>query len=236
MRGAASRTVLSSGALSQRPWRARHGLGKASRRRWLPGVVVRGIVTERQSPLPSADAHTEVAGPAVAAGVSAWRRGVVRWLILPTGDPANAIYGTILVAAVVAAEDPQQTQSYEIALTVAVTVVVFWLAHGYARVISSRLSTGAGLSLGEVRAALAEHWPIVQAAVPPMAVLAIAAGEGATVEGAQQAALWTSVVLLGIWSTVAGRASQLVGWRLVCYAGSSAVLGFLMIILEVLIH
>ncbi|WP_322762795.1 hypothetical protein [Frankia sp. Cr2] len=166
----------------------------------------------------------------------AWRRGIVRWLILATGDPANAIYGTILVAAVVAAEDPEQTQIYEVFLTVAVTVTVFWLAHGYSRVVSGRLSTGTKPSLGEVRGALAEHWPIVQAAVPPMAALGIAAAEGASVVGAQQAALWTSVVLLATWGTVAGRACQLTGWRLVVYAGSSAALGLVMIAFEVIIH
>ncbi len=165
-----------------------------------------------------------------------WRRGIVRWLILATGDPANAIYGTILVAAVVAAEDPDHTESYEIALTVAVTVMVFWLAHGYSRVVSGRLSTGTKPSLGEVRAALAEHWPIVQAAVPPMAALGIAVAEGASVVGAQDAALGTSVVLLAIWGTVAGRACRLTGWRLVVYACSSAALGLVMIVLEVIIH
>ncbi|WP_131749244.1 hypothetical protein [Frankia sp. Cppng1_Ct_nod] len=194
------------------------------------------MVTGRPPHLASADVRTGPVGPVGPATRAAWRTGLVRWLVPRAGDPANAIYGTILVTAIIAAEDPDQIHISDIIVTVAVTVIVFWLSHGYADLIGDRLNAGTRPSLREVNRSLARNWPIVQAAVVPTAALIIAAVAGATVENAQAAALWTSTALLAVWGIVAGRACRLHGWGLALHAGGSALLGLVMIFLKVLIH
>jgi len=85
---------------------------------------------------------------------------------------ARAIYGTILVTALVAAlSEYDDSDSWQILVSVVVTTLVFWSAHVYAEVLSQRLAVGRGLTWREVGRAFGDELPMVIAAVP--AVLAL---------------------------------------------------------------
>ncbi|WP_261554254.1 hypothetical protein [Frankia tisae] len=168
------------------------------------------------------------------------------------GRPEHGIYGTVLTAGLLAAQDPRDYPLTDIVVDVLVTVTVFWLAHGYAHAIGHRLSAGRGPDNGltpadayadpEIRGprlawvALVESWPLVRASIIPLGVLVLARLVGASVDDAQEAALWTCVALLALWGLRAGRAAGLDGWRLARYATGSSLLGLILVALEVLIH
>ncbi|MCM3924340.1 hypothetical protein ND748_22050 [Frankia sp. AiPs1] len=160
------------------------------------------------------------------------------------GHPEHGIYGTVLTAGLLAAQDPQHDSLARTVIDVLVTVTVFWLAHGYAHAVGHHLapgrrSPGPGPPQGLLRlawTALLRNWPLVQASVLPLAVLILARVAGATAEGALQAALWTCVVLLAVWGLLAGGAAGLTGWRLARYATGSSLLGLILVALEVAIH
>lgn len=193
----------------------------------------------------SADSADSGRGLAVEGAV----RSAVRAVLLPpTGRPVHAVYGTVLTAGLIAAQDPDHSSAREIVFAVATTVVVFWLAHGYAHAVGHRVRPDAGPCVGRgfdpgagrgwvgVRWALAENWPMVRAAFPPLAALAIAHAAGASVDHAQEAALWTSLVLLCAWGLFAGHTGGLRRWRLAAYTAGIALLGLVLIGLEVAIH
>ncbi|WP_163548862.1 hypothetical protein [Candidatus Frankia nodulisporulans] len=164
-----------------------------------------------------------------------------RACLVGAGRPEHGIYGTVLTAGLIAAQDPKVDPLGQIVVDVLITVAVFWLAHGYAHAVARPLGPDEvpgpprrGLRLA--RSAMVENWPLARASVLPIAVLALVRLLGASMDDAQEAALWTCVVLLTLWGLRAGQAAGLAGWRLVRYTSGSALLGVVLVVLEIAIH
>ncbi|HSC51858.1 MAG TPA: hypothetical protein VLD16_16465 [Gaiellaceae bacterium] len=109
---------------------------------------------------------------------------------------AGFVYGTILTLSVVVAgarafpHDPGH-----VAELVAVTSVVFWVAHVYAHWLGESVSHGGHLSFAELRWVTSREWSLVEAAVPPVAALLL----GAAGLLSEQAAVWLAFGLgLGV--------------------------------------
>jgi hypothetical protein len=87
---------------------------------------------------------------------------------------AGAIYGTILVTALIAAlSEDEGADPLEIGAAVILSTLVFWLAHVYARLLAIQVSERR-LSIAEVRDTAVEEWPMVQSVALPVAVLVLA--------------------------------------------------------------
>lgn len=109
---------------------------------------------------------------------------------------AGFVYGTILTLSVVVAgarafpHDPAH-----VAELVAVTSLVFWLAHVYAHWLGESVSHGEHLSLDELRRVTSREWSLVEAAVPPVVALLL----GAAGLLSERAAVWLAFGLgLGV--------------------------------------
>jgi hypothetical protein len=107
---------------------------------------------------------------------------------LATGERlAGFVYGTILTLSVVVAgarafpHDPAH-----VAELVAVTSLVFWLAHVYAHWLGESVAQGGHLSFAELRRVTSREWSLVEAAVPPVAALLL----GAAGLLSERAAVW----------------------------------------------
>ena len=80
---------------------------------------------------------------------------------------AAGIYGTIITAAVLAAAgDDVPTQA--LAVSIVVTLLVYWLAEEYAEILGEQLEGGRLPTWGAIRAALAATWPMVSASGIPL--------------------------------------------------------------------
>ena len=149
---------------------------------------------------------------------------------------AGGIYGTVVVAGLLAStgadDDPVV---WPTALWVVVTVVVFWLAHSWARTMARR-ATGLADRRREMRESLARHWPLVQLAFPPIIVMLIARALGASDETAILIAGCSCIVLLAAWGVAVGRQEHESLGRIVATAAGSAFLGAVMVLLKVAIH
>jgi hypothetical protein len=116
---------------------------------------------------------------------------------LATGERlAGFVYGTILTLSVVVAgarafpHDPGH-----VAELVAVTSLVFWLAHVYAHWLGESVSHGGHLSFADLRRVMSREWSLVEAAVPPIAALLL----GAAGLLSESAAVWLAFGLgLGV--------------------------------------
>jgi hypothetical protein len=149
---------------------------------------------------------------------------------------AGGIYGTVVVAGLLAATGADSDPVvWPTALWVVVTVVVFWLAHSWARTMARR-ATGLADRRREMRESLVRHWPLVQSAFPPIIAMLIARALGASDETAILIAGCSCIVLLAAWGVAVGRQEHESLGRIVATAAGSAFLGALMVLLKVVIH
>ena len=148
---------------------------------------------------------------------------------------AGGIYGTIVVAGLLAATGPDDDpEVWPTALWVTVTMVVFWLAHSWSLSIARR-ATGVEAARG-LRQTLVHHWPLVQAAFPPLAVMLVAAALGASDDTAILLAALSCVLLLAGWGILVGRQEHESLARIALTSVGCAALGALMVVLKVVIH
>ena len=86
------------------------------------------------------------------------------------------IYGTILsLAVLVGAAKAYPDDPWKIVVLLSVTAVVFWLAHVYAHSLAHVLSENRHLSLAELRRIARHESSVVEAAIPPVAAMLLAA-------------------------------------------------------------
>jgi hypothetical protein len=154
-----------------------------------------------------------------------------------SGGLAGAIYGTLLATAVVAAlsEDPA-ADPIEIVETLALTAVVFALAHAYASLLAGGAAGQHQIGRGEIRAAIADEVPLIVSFLPLVAALLLAP-LGVLSEGAaESAAFVTGLVILAA-------AGSAIGWRqragvvgAVATGTLSAMLGLAIVALKAIVH
>jgi hypothetical protein len=150
---------------------------------------------------------------------------------------ASGIYGTIITAAVLAAVG-DHVPAVPLAVSILVTLLVYWLAEEYAELLGEQLEGGHLPTWADVRTALATTWPMVSASYLPLLALVLAHLLGASSPAAANVGLVAAIVLLMIYAWSAGRAARLKGRHLLVITSVAGALGLLMIILKdvVLIH
>ncbi len=149
---------------------------------------------------------------------------------------AGGIYGTIVVAGLIAATGPDDDpEVLSTAFWMFATVSVFWLAHSWSLFIARRavgvVAPGQGL-----RHSLARNWPIVQSSLIPIAVMFAADVMGESDENAILIAGWSCVLILAGWGIIVGRREHESKVKIALTSLGCAALGGLMIGLKVLIH
>ena len=89
------------------------------------------------------------------------------------------------------------------------SMLVFWLAHWWSEVLGEQISAGEAFRHGNVLVLARREWPLVEAAVVPTVLLALAwAGVWSRETGAELA-LAAAVLQITGWALVAGRRA---GW------------------------
>ncbi|MBV9006304.1 MAG: hypothetical protein JOZ98_19530 [Solirubrobacterales bacterium] len=146
------------------------------------------------------------------------------------------VYGAIAVGVLLAAEDAADTTFAETVGSVAIALVLYWLAHSYALLTSRRLRKGEKLTLrGLAEAMLAELW-IVAGAAEPLIALIVFSLLGAKLASAETAAIWAAAIMVLAIEVVAGIRAKLSGRELLLQAVLGATLGLLVILLSAILH
>jgi hypothetical protein len=144
---------------------------------------------------------------------------------------AAGIYGTIVASAVLAAGGGH-LRTVPLAVTVLVTLLVYWAAEGYAELLAEQVHAGRLPTWVQLRASLAAIWPMVSASYVPLLSLLVARVLGAATKTAATVALVVAIALLLVQGWVAGRASQLGGLRLLAVTLVAGAFGVVMILLK----
>jgi len=148
----------------------------------------------------------------------------------------GAIYGTILVTALVAglSEDPDYT-SRDILESVLVTAAVFWLAHVYARVLGERVGGDERGARALTRAAMVEEWPLLQAAALPCAALLLAVAGLFSRNTGVNLAIGLGVPSLFVFGFLCARRLHRPVMGALLTGGINALAGLVIIVLKLLI-
>jgi hypothetical protein len=141
---------------------------------------------------------------------------------------AVGIYGTIITAGVLASAG-DGLSTLDLALSVLITLMVYWVAEEYAEILGEHLAGGRQL---DWRYALAATWPMLGASFLPLLLLVLARLAGAGRSAAANVALVAAVCELMVYAWAAGHAAQLRGRQHLAVTFAAAMLGLLMIILK----
>ena len=147
---------------------------------------------------------------------------------------ASGIYGVIVGAAVMAASHADRILA--VAVGVLVTLVVYWTAERYARLVAARIHDERRPDWGQVRHELTHGWEIVSASGIPLVVLVVASALGAQLYAAVLAALVASTVLLCLAGWEVGRDGRLTVRERLVSAGVAGLFGVAMVLLKSLLH
>jgi hypothetical protein len=146
-----------------------------------------------------------------------------------------AVYGSVLVTALVGSAFESHADSRTMTLTLLGTTVVFWLAHVWSEVVGRRLG-GLSASWRELREVVVSEWPIVEAGFLPAGLLGLAwLGVYSRDTGAELALAASLLQLVG-WGFLAGwRSEHRLGLALLTGV-VDGVLGLAIVGLEIAIH
>ncbi|HPU04727.1 MAG TPA: hypothetical protein PLY47_12635 [Rhodoglobus sp.] len=150
----------------------------------------------------------------------------------------SAIYGVILVSALIIVTGQKSDTSWDTFLKVLGTVVVFWIAHVFAGVVSNLGMTIDGdKSFGALLLYAVRHSSglLLGALIPLLIILLGAAGVIAD-DTAVWVALWIDAALLGIIGYLAVARMTTKPWARSLGALVTALLGVAIMVMKALIH
>jgi hypothetical protein len=145
---------------------------------------------------------------------------------------AAGVYGLIVSSSVLVTAHADK--AYKLDIIVVVTLIIYWVAERYAKIVAERIHEGHRPPWHTVRDQLTSGWEIMSASALPLLVLLLARAVGAGMNLAILAALVTGTLLL-----------CLAGWRMGerLTAAERAVstlvagmFGVAMIVLKILLH
>jgi hypothetical protein len=155
---------------------------------------------------------------------------------LPGENPAGAVYGTITVGALLAAESGLHDTYPETVGSVVVALVIYWLAHSYANLLGGRLAARRHLTARGLALALVRDWALLRGAGVPLLALLAAWAVGASQGAAVTAALWTCAVSLVAFELLAGLRTRARPAELALELCVGATMGLGVITLRVITH
>jgi hypothetical protein len=167
--------------------------------------------------------------------VPAALRRAVDW-ILPPENPTAAIYGVIVIGALLAAESPRHESYLDTIVSAAIAAALYWFAHSYARMLGSRLRAGERLSVAALLRAFAHDWPFVRGASVPLLALLVAMALGAALTTAVTAAVWASAASIAAFELIAARRTGAAGYELALEVAVGMTMGLAILALKIVLH
>jgi hypothetical protein len=152
-----------------------------------------------------------------------------------SADYTGGVYGSMLAASVViGAGSLGSFPRTELVALLLLTGVVFWIAHVHAQLFGARLAQQAPDRHLVMRVCRGE-WPVVKAAVPPAAAVAVSPLLGLDARGAGWLALCVAVAGQVGWSVAAARRAGASPRLMAVTASVNLLLGLLIIAFKIVL-
>ena len=147
---------------------------------------------------------------------------------------AGFVYGTIVVLAVlVAGARAFPNDAGRIAVMIVVTSGVLWVAHVYAHALAQSVANDARVSLAELRLIATREGSILEATVPPLAALLLAAFYLVSTDTAVWIAFGVGLVVLAVQGIVFARVERLRWPSTVLVVAANVGLGLVLVAVKV---
>jgi hypothetical protein len=160
---------------------------------------------------------------------------VADW-IAPGENPSGAVYGVIVIGALLAAESGHHESYLDTVASTIIAAALYWLAHAYASVLGRRLALQERLTASALARALGHDWTIVRGAALPLLALVLAWATGASLQTAVTAALWSAIASLIAFELIAGIRSRATAHELVLDVGVGTAMGIAILALKIVLH
>ncbi|WP_376991658.1 hypothetical protein [Arthrobacter cryoconiti] len=150
----------------------------------------------------------------------------------------SAVYGLIVVSALLVIADDYENTALEVFLKVLGTVIVFWVAHLFAVAIAhlNQESKDKTTFRSEAAYAMGHSVGLLIAAVVPLVILLLGVTNIMDDDTALWTALWVDVLLLGVLGYFSARRWTIKPWIRLATAFSTALLGIFIVALKTIIH
>lgn len=146
------------------------------------------------------------------------------------------IYGTIIALAVlIASAKAYPHAAGTIAALVAVTSVVFWLAHVYSHSLAHSVATDEHLTLAELRVIARREASVIEAAIPLCAALLLGAFGFVSTRNAVWIAFVLGLAVLAVQGLVFARAERLGRLGTLTVVAANLGLGVVLVALKLLV-
>lgn len=159
---------------------------------------------------------------------------LTRWIRI--GDSAAGVYGTLLALSVLVGLSFTGSGPGVMALTVTVSAIVFWIAHVHAGLVARWVGAEARPRRREVAEAMAREAPMVESALPAVALLLLAWTGAVQTSTALWAALIYGIASLAAWGVLIARRAGLGVAGIAVVSGVNVALGGLIVMLKLLVH
>ena len=148
----------------------------------------------------------------------------------------GAVYGALLVGALLAAEDARH-QGYGATIEASVVVVaLYWLTNLYAHGLGVRRQRRERLNARLLWSSGLEELPIVEGALVPLVVLLVAWVVGVTIASAVSAAVWAAAGMIVVLEVAAGWRSRRGRGDVGIQATVGVAIGFALIGVKLILH
>jgi hypothetical protein len=148
-------------------------------------------------------------------------------------DYTPAIYGSLLVTTLTIIQWQSDPVAETIALSLVISVAVFWLTHVWSEVINARVS--GAVTRDHALSIAGREATMLTAAIVPAAILALPRLVGMDTDTAIGLALIASIVQLFLWGLAVGRAAHSSWPMALVVASVDCGFGFLIVGLKVLV-
>jgi hypothetical protein len=146
-----------------------------------------------------------------------------------------AVYGSFLVASVVGVAFEAGESARAMTASAFGSMLIFWLAHAWSEILGETIAARGTFRYRDALVIAGREWPLVEAAVVPTLLLALAwAGVWSRETGARLA-LAAAIVQITGWGLVAGRRSGGTWLRAGILGVGQGLLGLVLLLLESLV-
>jgi hypothetical protein len=156
--------------------------------------------------------------------------------LLPQENLAASVYGTILVSSVIVGLAQTDLSAGLMMAAVAVTALVFALAHAWSMALARSADDRQALSPGHLLDGIRHEWPMVEAVGPALLALVPAALGVYSAYTGLWVAIVANTVLLFAWGAILRHRAAGTGAQLVAAGLTTASLGLVLVLLKALLH
>jgi hypothetical protein len=153
-----------------------------------------------------------------------------------SSNPGALVYGTILVATLLAAESPRRETYVEALASIVIALLVYWLSIAYSEVTGERIRDEEAFSFEAFHRAAVHERPVIYGAIGPLVVVVVCWVVGAELNTAVNIAIWGAAAIIVATEVAIGIGAELTGRQLVIQTGMGVVLGLSAEALRVLLH